>query len=100
MENVNIYELKSAANDIMNGSEEIMNLAIKQAVDLDSLERMSSDELKTYGSLKRVFDAFKKFITVEADAITAMYEKQKDIDRKLDEINRKLDRLDRLGKHE
>lgn len=93
MENVNIYELKSAANDMMNESEEIMNYAIKQTMNLDYLEYLDPDDLKAYASMKHVFDAFKKFVTVEADAMTAMYERQKEIDRKLDEINEKLDKL-------
>lgn len=99
MENVNIYELRSAANDMMRESEEIMNWAIKQSMDLDHLGTLDPDDLKTYGSLKRVFDAFKKFIAVEADATREAYERQKEIDKKLDEINRKLDRLGN-SKHE
>ncbi len=99
MENVNIYELRSAADDMMRESEEIMNWAIKQSMDLNSLGSLDPDDLKAYGSLKRVFDAFKKFITVEADATREAYERQKEIDKKLDEINRKLDRLGN-SKHE
>jgi len=93
MENVNIYELKSAANDMMRESEEIINYAIKQTMDLDHLGYLDSDDLKAYASMKHVFDAFKKYVLVAADASKEVYERQKEIDRKLDKINEKLDKL-------
>lgn len=93
MENVNIYELREAADDMMRESEEIINWAIKSSMDLDHLGSLDPDDLKTYGSLKRGFDAFKKFVKVETDATTATYKRQEEIDRKLDEIDDKLDEI-------
>lgn len=100
MSNVNIYELKAAANDMMHEGKEIMNYALKQSMSLDYLGSLDPDDLKAMTSMKHIFDSFEKYITVEADALREMYERQEKIDNKLDEISRKLDKLDRLGKHE
>ena len=95
MSNVNIYELKVAANDMMDESESIMNYALRQTMDLNYLGSLDPDDLKAIASVKHIFDSFKTFITVEADAISEMYMRQEKIDRKLDEINKKLDKLDK-----
>ena len=100
MGNVNIYELKAAVNDVMSESEAIVNYALKQSIDLNYLGSLDSDDLKVMTSAKHIFDSFKTFITVEADAITEMYERQEKINKKLDTINDKLDKLNRLSKHE
>ena len=91
MSNVNVYELKAAANNMMDESEAIMNYALKQSMDLNYLGSLDSDDLKAMASVKHIFDSFKTFITVEADAISEMYMRQEKIDRKLDEISKRLD---------
>lgn len=100
MGNVNIYELKTAANDVMNESKEIMNYALKQSMDLNYLGSLDSDDLRMMAGLKHILDSLETFISVECDAIKEMYERQEKIDKKLDTINEKLDKLNRLGKHE
>lgn len=100
MGNVNIYELKAAADNMVSESKAIMNYALRQSVSLDYLGSVDSDDLKAMTSMKHVFDSFETFIKNETDAIGEMYERQKKIDNKLDEISRKLDKLDRLDKHE
>lgn len=100
MGNVNIYELKSAANDVMNESKEIMNYALKQSMDLNYLGSLESDDLKMMAGLKHIFDSLETLVTIECDVIKEMYERQEKIDKKLDTINDKLDKLNKLGKHE
>ncbi len=98
MGKVNIYGLTTAANDIMNKSKEVMNYALKQSIDLNylgSLDSLDSNDLKMMASLKHILDSLEKFITVECDAITEMYERQEKIDKKLDTINDKLNKLNK-----
>ena len=92
MSNVNIYELKVAANDMVSESKAIMNYALRQSMSLDYLGSVDSDDLKAMTSMKHVFDSFEKFIKVQTDAIGEMYESQEKTDKKLDEIIKKLDK--------
>lgn len=101
MSNVNIYELRTALNSMVNESEELLNNVIRQSVTLNGLASLDSDALKTMASMKQVYDSFETFLKVEVDAATAMYERQEKIYEKLDDIKWRLDEINKkLDKHE
>jgi hypothetical protein len=100
MRDVNIYELRTAANDMMNESEELLNCAIRQSVTFEDLASLDADALKAMASMKQAWDSCKTFNRVSVDATTAMYERQEKIYKKLGEINWKLGEINKkLDKH-